>query len=221
MAIRRSNSSASTCRRRRNSNASPSAQAKDPMVGRAKCPPHSFYSGKRPKDIASRETLPLPIMPPMDRSFSAICRLRRRATRSQPPSGPGDGGRRSLPSKCEHARPLSQIPGLCRRGCQKVLRPGGRSAGRAILQAAGGGMGFATAAARSAGAPAGWTILPRGNRVNRPARSIHFPPDGISRSWMKSGSTGQQVGSFARGNSLLYRLLSEEMCNAACEHTKV
>jgi hypothetical protein len=33
------------------------------MMGRAKCPPHSFYSGKRPKDIASRETLPLPIMP--------------------------------------------------------------------------------------------------------------------------------------------------------------
>ncbi len=39
------------------------------MVGRAKCPPHSFYSGKRPKDIASRETLSLPIMPPMDTSF--------------------------------------------------------------------------------------------------------------------------------------------------------
>ena len=33
------------------------------MVGRAECPPHSFYLGKRPKDIASRETLPLPIMP--------------------------------------------------------------------------------------------------------------------------------------------------------------
>jgi uncharacterized protein DUF5681 len=31
----------------------------------------------------------------------------------------------------------------------------------------------------------------------------------------------RQVGSFARRNSLLYRLLSEEMCNATCAHTKV
>jgi hypothetical protein len=31
------------------------------MAGRVKCPPHSFYSGKRPKDIASCETLSLPV----------------------------------------------------------------------------------------------------------------------------------------------------------------
>ena len=69
--------------------------------------------------------------------------------------------------------------------------------------------------------PHGVDHSPSGNGVNRLTRSIHFPPDGISRSWKKSSSAGQQVGSFARGNSLLYRLLSEEMCNAACEHAKV
>ncbi len=42
MAIRRSNSSASTCRRRRNSNASPSARAKDPMVA---TPLHGWVNG--------------------------------------------------------------------------------------------------------------------------------------------------------------------------------
>jgi len=30
-------------------------------------------------------------------------------------------------SKCEHARPLSQIPVSCRRDRQNILRPGGRS----------------------------------------------------------------------------------------------
>src|SRR5882757_2585029 len=117
MAIRRSNSSASTCRGQRNSNASPSARAKDPMMA---APLHRWVNGDAAFEFLGSicrycESRSLPASTAQKRLLIAVPQVRRPGCRSRARACPGPAIAKCLRTSAIEQRGRTST--ISRNGC--------------------------------------------------------------------------------------------------------